>query len=81
VKIKKQLLRFIYSSNNSSSFRLLLIAKIPLLDKTEARYAEIARIMWDTNKWIMPQIDYGIPFKGKTTVINLALSPKLHHFA
>jgi 4-amino-4-deoxy-L-arabinose transferase-like glycosyltransferase len=31
-----------------------LIAKIPLLDKTEARYAEIARIMWDTNKWIMP---------------------------
>jgi 4-amino-4-deoxy-L-arabinose transferase-like glycosyltransferase len=39
-----------------------LIAKIPLLDKTEARYAEIARIMWDTNKWIMPQIDYGIPF-------------------
>jgi 4-amino-4-deoxy-L-arabinose transferase-like glycosyltransferase len=38
-----------------------LIAKIPLLDKTEARYAEIARIMWDTNKWIM-QIDYGIPF-------------------
>jgi hypothetical protein len=38
VKIKKQLLRFIYSSN-SSSFRLLLIAKIPLLDKTEARYA------------------------------------------
>jgi 4-amino-4-deoxy-L-arabinose transferase-like glycosyltransferase len=53
MKIKKQLLRSIYSSN-SSSFRLLLIAKIPLLDKTEARYAEIARIMWDTNKWIMP---------------------------
>jgi 4-amino-4-deoxy-L-arabinose transferase-like glycosyltransferase len=46
-------------------FRLLLIAKIPLLDKTEARYAEIARIMWDTNKWIMPQIDYGIPFWAK----------------
>jgi hypothetical protein len=35
--------------------------------------------MWDTNKWIMPQIDYGI-LLGKTTVINLALSPKLHHF-
>jgi hypothetical protein len=36
-----------------------------LLDKTEARYAEIARIMWDTNQWIMPQIDYGIPFWAK----------------
>ena len=46
-------------------FRLLLIATIPLLDKTEARYAEIARIMWDTNQWIMPQIDYGIPFWAK----------------
>jgi 4-amino-4-deoxy-L-arabinose transferase-like glycosyltransferase len=36
-----------------------------LLDKTKARYAEIARIMWDTNQWIMPQIDYGIPFWAK----------------
>jgi 4-amino-4-deoxy-L-arabinose transferase-like glycosyltransferase len=34
-----------------------------LLDKTEARYAEIARI--NTNQWIMPQIDYGIPFWAK----------------
>jgi hypothetical protein len=56
-----------------------LIAKIPLLDKTEARYAEIARIMWDTNKWIMPQIDYGIPF-GQNHRYQLGLSPKLHHF-
>ncbi len=46
-------------------FRLLLIAHIPLLDKTEARYAEIARIMWDTNEWIVPQIDYGVPFMAK----------------
>ena len=29
-------------------FRLLLTATIPLLDKTEARYAEIARIMQET---------------------------------
>ena len=46
-------------------FRLLLTATIPLLDKTEARYAEIARIMWETNQWIVPQIDYGVPFWAK----------------
>lgn len=46
-------------------FRLLLTASIPLLDKTEARYAEIARIMWETNQWIVPQIDYAIPFWAK----------------
>jgi 4-amino-4-deoxy-L-arabinose transferase-like glycosyltransferase len=46
-------------------FRLLLTFAIPLLDKTEARYAEIARIMWDTNQWIVPQIDYGVPFMAK----------------
>lgn len=46
-------------------FRLLLTITIPLLDKTEARYAEIARIMWETNQWIVPQIDYGVPFMAK----------------
>lgn len=46
-------------------FRLLLTYSIPLLDKTEARYAEIARIMWETNQWIVPQIDYGVPFWAK----------------
>ena len=38
---------------------------IPLMDKTEARYAEIARIMVETNNWITLQIDYGVPFWGK----------------
>lgn len=46
-------------------FRLLLTATIPLLDKTEARYAEIARIMQETNQWIVLQIDYGVPFWAK----------------
>lgn len=46
-------------------FRLLLTATIPLLDKTEARYAEIARIMHETNNWIVLQIDYGVPFWAK----------------
>ena len=35
------------------------------MDKTEARYAEIARIMLETNNWITPQIDYGSPFWAK----------------
>ncbi|WP_338408464.1 glycosyltransferase family 39 protein [uncultured Flavobacterium sp.] len=46
-------------------FRLLLTATIPLLDKTEARYAEIARIMQETNQWIVLQIDYDVPFWAK----------------
>jgi len=45
--------------------RLFLNAFVPLMDKTEARYAEIARIMAETNNWITPQIDYGIPFWAK----------------
>ncbi|MBC7557152.1 MAG: glycosyltransferase family 39 protein, partial [Chryseobacterium sp.] len=39
--------------------RLILNAVIPLMDKTEARYAEIARIMAETGNWVTPQIDYG----------------------
>ena len=46
-------------------FRLILTATIPLLDKTEARYAEISRIMWETKQWIVPQIDYHVPFMAK----------------
>jgi 4-amino-4-deoxy-L-arabinose transferase-like glycosyltransferase len=46
-------------------FRLLLTATIPLLDKTEARYAEIARIMQETKQWVVLQIDYGVPFWAK----------------
>ena len=46
-------------------FRLLLTATIPLLDKTESRYAEIARIMQEINQWVVLQIDYGVPFWAK----------------
>jgi len=46
-------------------FRLLLTITIPLLDKTESRYAEIARIMQETKQWVVLQIDYGIPFWAK----------------
>ncbi|MDO9037315.1 MAG: phospholipid carrier-dependent glycosyltransferase, partial [Lutibacter sp.] len=46
-------------------FRLVLTATIPLLDKTESRYGEIARIMYETKNWVVLQIDYGIPFWAK----------------
>lgn len=45
--------------------RAFLNAYIPLMDKTEARYAEIARIMQETGNWVTPQIDYGVPFWAK----------------
>ena len=47
------------------AFRLFLNGIVPLMDKTEARYAEIARLMVETNNWIVLQIDYGIPFWAK----------------
>jgi len=45
--------------------RLVTLAAYPLLDTTEARYGEMARIMVETGNWITPQIDYGVPFWGK----------------
>jgi 4-amino-4-deoxy-L-arabinose transferase-like glycosyltransferase len=45
--------------------RLLTLGAYPLLDNTEARYAEIARKMAETGNWVTLQIDYGIPFWGK----------------
>lgn len=48
-----------------AGLRLFFNALIPLTDKTEARYGEVARLMAETGNWIVPQIDYGIPFWAK----------------
>ena len=48
-----------------TGLRLFFNALIPLTDKTEARYGEVARLMTETGNWIVPQIDYGIPFWAK----------------
>ena len=45
--------------------RFILTGLIPLLDKTETRYAEIARLMYETQEWVVLQIDYGVPFWAK----------------
>lgn len=45
--------------------RLVSLPFYPLMDTTEARYAEIARIMAETGDWITPWFDYGEPFWGK----------------
>ena len=42
--------------------RFILTGLVPLLDKTESRYAEIARLMYETQEWVVLQIDYGVPF-------------------
>lgn len=48
----------------------------PLMDTTEARYAEMSRKMLETNQWLVPQFDYGIPFWGKPPLsFGQALSP------
>jgi len=45
--------------------RLVSLALYPLTDNTEARYAEIGRVMWSLGDWVTPWFDYGVPFWGK----------------
>lgn len=52
--------------------RLYLMQALPLYDTTEARYGEIARLMVDTQDWLIPQFNYNEPFLGK---------PPLHTWA
>lgn len=45
--------------------RLISLSLYPLMDTTEARYGEMARLMVETGNWLTPQFDYGVPFWGK----------------
>ncbi|WP_144213114.1 ArnT family glycosyltransferase [Shewanella donghaensis] len=50
--------------------RLVSLALYPLMDTTEARYGEMARLMVETTNWLTPQFDYGVPFWGKPPLQN-----------
>lgn len=45
--------------------RFLSLGLYPLMDTTEARYGEMARIMFESGNWVTPMFDYGVPFWGK----------------
>ncbi|WP_419611531.1 ArnT family glycosyltransferase, partial [Thiolapillus sp.] len=47
------------------ALRILGMVLVPLTDTTEARYAEIARLMVTTNDWITPWFKPDVPFWGK----------------
>jgi 4-amino-4-deoxy-L-arabinose transferase-like glycosyltransferase len=48
-----------------ASIRLASLGMYPLMDMTEARYAEIARMMVELNDWATLRFDYDVPFWGK----------------
>lgn len=72
--------------------RLLSLGLYPLMDNTEARYAEIARVMLSLDDWVTPWYDHNVPFWGKpplsfwTTALSFALlgvnefAARLPHF-
>ena len=45
--------------------RLISMAFVPMVDTSEPRYAEIARLMLETNNWITPWFSPDVPFWGK----------------
>lgn len=45
--------------------RLVAMAVLPLMDTTEARYAEIGRKMTESGDWVTPWHDEGVPYWGK----------------
>lgn len=45
--------------------RLVMMVTVPLTDPSEARYAEVARIMASSHDWITPWLKVGVPFWGK----------------
>jgi 4-amino-4-deoxy-L-arabinose transferase-like glycosyltransferase len=47
------------------AMRVFTLGLYPLYDPSESRYAEMGRKMLETQNWVTPLIDYGVPFWGK----------------
>ena len=60
--------------------RLMTLGLYPVNDTTEARYAEIARKMFELNDWITPWFDYGVPFWGKPPMATWLSAASFHVF-
>jgi len=45
--------------------RLLLLLFAPMFDPSEARYAEMSRVMVESGNWVTPQFAPGVPFWAK----------------
>ena len=60
--------------------RLMTLGLYPVNDTTEARYAEIARKMYELNDWITPWFDYGVPFWGKPPMSTWLSAASFHMF-
>ena len=52
-------------ASSALMIRLIALGMFPLQDTSEARYGEMVRLMVETNDWITPHFDYGVPFLGK----------------
>ncbi|REG81593.1 ArnT family glycosyltransferase [Marinomonas pollencensis] len=63
----KQLMLLLFSC---LLIRLFSLSLYPLMDTTEARYGEMARIMVETGNWITPMFDYNVPFWGKPPIFS-----------
>ena len=74
------------------ALRFASLGLYPLMDNTEARYAEIARVMLSLSDWVTPWYERGVPFWGKpplsfwTTALSFSIgggnefSARLPHF-
>lgn len=60
--------------------RLATLDAYPLSDTTEARYAEIARLMLVSGDWITPQIEENVPFWGKPPLSIWLTAASFHAF-
>jgi 4-amino-4-deoxy-L-arabinose transferase-like glycosyltransferase len=60
--------------------RLISLNLYPLMDTTEARYGEMARIMLETGNWLTPMFDYDVPFWGKPPIFTWLSASGLKFF-